>query len=151
TKATPRKTPHRMWRPRCVRRYGRWKKLGAQIVPTKLPDMGGEELINAWFTITSVEALAAHERTYRLRGPEYGAYFRNLLNNAVKIPATAYTKATQIRADFTDDCGVVSKVSMYWRAQRPHRRHRHTIRRKPMGPMVRRRLVGFPSPGCAGD
>ena len=76
------------------------EKLGGHIVQTNLPDMGGAELINAWLTITSVEALAVHERTYPSREREYGAYFRNLLANAVKIPATGYAKAMQLRADF---------------------------------------------------
>lgn len=75
---------------------GELERLGARIVPVKLPDMAGDEVINAWLTITSVEALQAHERTYP-RAAEYGAFFRNLLDNAVRIPATAYAKPMQFR------------------------------------------------------
>lgn len=74
------------------------EKLGALIVPVKLP--ATDELTSAWGIIMAVEALAAHDRTYPSRRSEYGEYFRNLLDKAVKVPAPAYAKAMQVRANF---------------------------------------------------
>ena len=76
------------------------EELGAVIVPIKFPG-NKEELGNAWFTLSSKEAVFAHRKTYTSRKAEYGAFFREFLDYGNSITEDNYSTALHYRENFT--------------------------------------------------
>ncbi len=71
--------------------------LGADIVEVRLPELG--EYLQAWPTLCSAEAVAAHEATYPSRRDEYGQWFRGWLDLGASVTGAAYAKANNMRAE----------------------------------------------------
>ena len=70
-------------------------ELGAAIVPIKMPDTSG--YLDAWATLCTSEAVAAHEATYPLRRDDYGPWFQGWLDMGASVTATQYAKANNVR------------------------------------------------------
>jgi len=71
------------------------EKLGAAIVPIKMPDTGG--YLDAWATLCASEAVAAHEATYPSRRDDYGPWFQGWLDMGASVTGTQYAKANNVR------------------------------------------------------
>lgn len=69
--------------------------LGASIVPIRMPDASG--YLEAWATLCSAEAVAAHEATYPSRRDEYGPWFQAWLDKGSSVTGAAYARANNIR------------------------------------------------------
>ena len=75
------------------------EKLGANVIPVQMPAMDSN-VLGAWFVLTAVEAVVAHERTYPSRAKDYGVYFRALLETGTRTSGGEYARACAIRAEF---------------------------------------------------
>ena len=71
--------------------------MGAQIVEVQMPRM--DEYLNAWQTLCSAEAVAAHEASYPSRREEYGEWFREWLDYGAGVTGAEYAKANNLRAE----------------------------------------------------
>ena len=72
------------------------ERLGALIVPIQMPDIGG--YMEAWGTLCSSEALAAHEATYPSRRDDYGPWFQGWLDHGAAVTGAQYAKANNVRS-----------------------------------------------------
>ena len=75
------------------------EKLGAQIVPVTMPDVG--ELIENWVPHCAIEAAVAHTSTFPSRRTEYGPMLAGLLDIGNKLSATDYQRILLQRATHT--------------------------------------------------
>ena len=66
--------------------------LGASIREVKVSGIN-DETLDAWFTICSAEAAAAHAETYPSRADDYGPTFRSFLAEGVKVSGADYVTA----------------------------------------------------------
>jgi amidase len=82
------------------------EKLGARVIPVKLPPMD-ESVLGAWLVLTAVEAAVSHERTYPSRADDYGIYFRSLLEKGTRTAGTNYARTSRIRSEFNGRLGRV--------------------------------------------
>jgi amidase len=73
------------------------EKLGALIVPAKMPDMN--DAMNSWGILCSAEAAVAHEATFPSRANDYGDFFRQFLQGGRAVTGAAYAKASMLRAE----------------------------------------------------
>ena len=73
--------------------------LGAEIVPVQMPDVS--EVSQAWVTLSTAEAVLAHEANYPSRRAEYGPYFLGLLDNGAKVTGAEYARAQKLRHAIT--------------------------------------------------
>ena len=73
------------------------ERMGGQIVEVRVPEL--DEYLEAWQTLCSAEAVAAHEGTYPSRRDEYGPWFRDWLDLGAGVTSPAYAKANNLRAD----------------------------------------------------
>jgi amidase len=71
-------------------------KLGAEIVPVKMPERL-REYMTAWPVICGAEAAVAHAATYPSRANEYGPWFREWLRRGSSYSAIDYAKAHELR------------------------------------------------------
>ena len=72
---------------------------GAEVVEVEMPAFP-PDLVDAWFTICSREAHAAHGEHYPSQAEEYGEYFREFLAVGASVTDAAYTTASELRAAF---------------------------------------------------
>ena len=72
------------------------EKLGAEIVPVKMPDRL-RDYMEAWPVICASEAATAHAGTYPSRADEYGPWFREWLRRGASYSAADYAKAHELR------------------------------------------------------
>lgn len=70
--------------------------LGANLVEIEMPDM--EEYLEAFSTLCSAEALAAHAANYPSKRDMYGPYFRDWLDQGALVSGSDYARANQLRA-----------------------------------------------------
>lgn len=70
--------------------------LGAIIVPVRLPDLA--PYLEAWPTICTAEAVAAHAATYPSQRHTYGPWFRDWLDLGSRVTGAAYAQANNLRA-----------------------------------------------------
>ena len=75
------------------------ESLGAEIVDVELPPIDRYTLV--WPTLCSVEALAAHSRTFPSRAQDYGPWFRGWLELGASTSAVEYARACDLRAELT--------------------------------------------------
>jgi amidase len=73
--------------------------LGARIVEVRMPDLTG--MVQAWFTLASAEAAAAHKANFPSRANEYGLYFREVLQIGSGWTEVQLEGAKKIRARIT--------------------------------------------------
>ena len=73
-------------------------KLGAEIVEVNVPTLS-ESDGNAWFVLTAVEAAAVHAATFPSRAAEYGAYFRQFLEDGNATTGVQYAMANFTRRE----------------------------------------------------
>ena len=59
------------------------EQLGAEVIEIQFPDV--DELLPAWPTLCSAEAVLDHEATYPSRCDEYGSWFRGWLDMGAKV------------------------------------------------------------------
>jgi amidase len=71
-------------------------KLGAEIVPVKMPERL-REYMAAWPVICASEAAAAHASTYPARAEEYGPWFREWLRRGSTYSSVEYARAHELR------------------------------------------------------
>ena len=69
--------------------------LGADIVAVELPDL--DPFVDAWKTLCSAEAVAAHRSTYPARRDDYGPWFGGWLDLGASITAAEYAEANNLR------------------------------------------------------
>ena len=69
--------------------------LGADIVEVELPDL--DPFVDAWKTLCSAEAVAAHRSTYPFKRDDYGPWFRDWLDLGASITAAEYAEANNLR------------------------------------------------------
>jgi len=81
------------------------EKLGAQIVPVTMPDVG--ELIENWVPHCAIEAAVAHTSTFPSRRTEYGPMLAGLLDIGNKLSATDYQRILLQRASHTGQLNAV--------------------------------------------
>jgi len=81
------------------------EKLGAQIVPVTMPDVG--ELIENWVPHCAIEAAVAHTSTFPSRRTEYGPMLAGLLDIGNKLSATDYQRILLQRAMHTGQLNAV--------------------------------------------
>jgi len=81
------------------------EKLGAQIVPVTMPDVG--ELIENWVPHCAIEAAVAHTSTFPSRRTEYGPMLAGLLDIGNKLSATDYQRILLQRATHTGQLNAV--------------------------------------------
>lgn len=62
----------------------------------QLPDL--TPYLDAWPTLCSAEAVAAHMATYPARRDEYGPWFRGWLDLGASVSGAAYARANNLRA-----------------------------------------------------
>ncbi len=72
---------------------------GAEIVAVELPDV--DAYVDAWPTLCSAEAVAAHAATYPSQRDAYGPWFQGWLDMGAKVTGAAYAKANNLRAACT--------------------------------------------------
>lgn len=72
------------------------EKLGAEIVPVRMPERL-REYLNAWPVICASEAAAAHAETYPSRAEEYGPWFREWLRRGSSFTAIEYAQSHELR------------------------------------------------------
>ncbi|MHC4065853.1 MAG: amidase, partial [Planctomycetota bacterium] len=77
------------------------ENLGAQVVEVEVPEFTPGHF-DAWFSIVSYEAVAAHALTYPSRAGDYGEFFREFLETGSTITDEAYAAAGRVREDFSD-------------------------------------------------
>ena len=82
-----------------------FEKLGAQIVPVTMPDVG--ELIENWLPHCAIEAAVAHTHTFPSRRTEYGPMLAGLLDAGNKLSATDYQRILLQRALHTGQLNAV--------------------------------------------
>jgi amidase len=70
--------------------------LGAEIVEVQLPDL--TPYLQAWPTLCTAEAVAAHAATYPSRREEYGPWFRDWLDHGARVSGAMYAQANNLRA-----------------------------------------------------
>jgi amidase len=68
---------------------------GARVVPLALPPL--EEYLEAWPTLCSAEAVAAHAATYPARRDDYGPWFRGWLDRGARVTGADYARAHALR------------------------------------------------------
>jgi amidase len=73
--------------------------LGAQIVDVFMPDLTG--MVDAWISLCSSEAVAAHAASYPSRASEYGPYFRQILDTGARVTPQQLGDARKKRATIT--------------------------------------------------
>jgi amidase len=78
------------------------RKLGARIVPVKMPRRL-REYVQAWPVICTAEALAAHSPYYPGRAAEYGPWFRGWLERGAAVTGADYARANNLRAACTGE------------------------------------------------
>ena len=81
------------------------EKLGAQIVPIAMPDVG--ELIENWVPHCAIEAAVAHTSTFPSQRDEYGPMLAGLLDMGNKQSATDYQRILLHRATHTGQLNAV--------------------------------------------
>ena len=81
------------------------EKLGAQIVPVTLPEVG--ELVESWVPHCAVEAAVAHTHTFPARRAEYGPMLAGLLDLGNQLTATDYQRMLLQRATHTGQLNAV--------------------------------------------
>jgi amidase len=81
------------------------EKLGAQIVPVTLPEVG--ELVESWVPHCAVEAAVAHTHTFPARRAEYGPMLAGLLDLGNRLTATDYQRMLLQRATHTGQLNAV--------------------------------------------
>jgi amidase len=81
------------------------EKLGAQIVPITMPDVG--ELIENWVPHCAIEAAVAHTSTFPSQRAEYGPMLAGLLDMGNKQSATDYQRILLHRAAHTGQLNAV--------------------------------------------
>jgi amidase len=81
------------------------EKLGAQIVPIAMPDVG--DLVENWVPHCGIEAAVAHTNTYPSRRAEYGPMLAGLLDIGNKLSATDYQRILLQRATHTGQLNAV--------------------------------------------
>jgi amidase len=81
------------------------EKLGAQIVPVTMPDVG--ELIENWVPHCAIEAAVAHTSTFPSQRTEYGPMLAGLLDIGNKLSATDYQRILLQRASHTGQLNAV--------------------------------------------
>ena len=81
------------------------EKLGAQIVPIAMPDVG--ELIENWVPHCAIEAAVAHTSTFPSQRAEYGPMLAGLLDMGNKQSATDYQRILLHRATHTGQLNAV--------------------------------------------
>ena len=81
------------------------EKLGAQIVPITMPDVG--ELIENWVPHCAIEAAVAHTSTFPSQRAEYGPMLAGLLDMGNKQSATDYQRILLHRATHTGQLNAV--------------------------------------------
>ena len=78
--------------------------LDAHIVDVRMPDLTG--MVDAWVTLCSSEAAAAHAANYPSRASEHGPSFREILRTGTGVTAQqladAQKKRTSITGQFAD-------------------------------------------------
>lgn len=72
--------------------------VGARVMAMRMPVLEVKHF-EAWFILASSEAAAVHEATFPSRADEYGAGFRDFLENGRKFTGRDYARANFIRAD----------------------------------------------------
>ena len=72
------------------------EKLGAKIIPVKMPERL-REYLQGWPVICGAEAAAAHAETYPSRADEYGLFFREWLERGTNFTAVDYANAHELR------------------------------------------------------
>jgi amidase len=75
------------------------EKLGARIMPVKMPKMTEPEL-SALMKLVSVESLAANKATFPSHADNYGSYFRQFLEMAQRVTAANYESAKLVRQEY---------------------------------------------------
>src|SRR5215475_1073056 len=73
----------------------RLEALGARIVPVELPELSG--YLEAWPTLCSAEAVAAHAATYPSRRDDYGPWFRAWLDRGARVSGADDGRAHALR------------------------------------------------------
>ncbi len=81
------------------------EKLGAQIVPVELPQVG--ELVESWVPHCAIEAAVAHTHTFPARRAEYGPMLAGLLDMGHRLTATDYQRMLLERATHTGQLNAV--------------------------------------------
>jgi amidase len=81
------------------------EKLGAQIVPVTLPEVG--ELVESWVPHCAIEAAVAHTHTFPARRAEYGPMLAGLLDLGNRLTATDYQRMLLQRARHTGQLNAV--------------------------------------------
>ncbi len=81
------------------------EKLGAQIVPMELPQVG--ELVESWVPHCAIEAAVAHTHTFPARRAEYGPMLAGLLDLGHRLTATDYQRMLLQRATHTGQLNAV--------------------------------------------
>lgn len=72
---------------------------GAEVVEVTMPDVS--QVGQAWYDLCTVEAVAAHARTFPSRADEYGPGFRSDLEYGLRVTGVAYANAARVRAEFS--------------------------------------------------
>ena len=75
------------------------EKLGAEIVPVKMPDVL-REAMEAHSVICTSEAAMAHSSTFPSRAAEYGGFLREWLERGAAYSSTDYARAQSVRLAF---------------------------------------------------
>lgn len=76
---------------------------GATIVEVEMPDV--DEFVLAWPTLCSVEAVAAHSKTYPSRRDDYGPWFQGWLDMGAEVTGAEYAEAKKLAAVCTGHLG----------------------------------------------
>jgi amidase len=79
---------------------GDLEKLGARIIPVKMPTMEPADLANLWNTLCAAEAFAAHESSFRTRPDDYGVFIKQFLQTGSAITGSEYAKARSAQTEF---------------------------------------------------
>ena len=72
------------------------EKLGAEIVPVKMPERL-REYMDVWPIICATEAAVSHAGTYPERADEYGPWFREWLRRGSSYSSIEYARANELR------------------------------------------------------
>ena len=83
------------------------EKLGAQIVPVAMPDVG--ELVENWVPHCAIEAAVAHTNTFPARREEYGPMLAGLLDLGLRLTASDYQRILLQRATHTGQLNQILK------------------------------------------
>lgn len=80
-------------------------RLGASVVAVTMPDVS--KAASAWLDLCTVEALAAHAKTFPSRASEYGPGFRAALEHGRRVTRAALAAASELRSDISASVGQV--------------------------------------------